>query len=386
MRKIFKLRLFNFYCLLSTLIISGCVTEYKATGIDEISNILVVEGFITDNESIIRLSRSVNLADDPNSSNVHNAKVYLQCDDGTQLSASNLYLGRYDISNENLDPHRKYRIKIEVEEPDLDCISNDNNETSCPTKIYEYYSEYTHPIITPEIDSLFWIKRGGGQPVMIHVATGALNVEEQYYLWSFKEDWEINAIEFIYGYPYYCWNTANNTEILLGTSDKNVAGQLIEKITEISSANMKLSVLYRIDIKQNTISKQAYNYFNNIKKNVEQMGTIFAPTPSEIKGNVTCITDPRKPVIGYVEVSTTTYKRLYIDAIDVYEPSNTLDCTKYSESDLRAMYPGDPELPWFPPSFYIRVLDGDFPPVYILHRCIDCRFYGTLIRPNDWPN
>ena len=376
---------FLLYCFISTLIFFGCITEYLVRGIDEISDILVVEGFITDNETIIRLSRSVNLADDTSSVNVHDAIVYLECDDGTQWRATNLYLGRYDIKTGQLNPERKYRLKIEIEEPDFDCISDNNGETPCSSKIYEYWSEFTHPIITAEIDSIFWIKRGAGQPVMIHVATGALNDESLYYLWSYKEDWEINANYFVAGYPFYCWNTANNTEILLGTSEKNVSGQLIEKIAEISSSNLKLSILYRIDVKQNAISKQAYDYFNNIKKNVEQMGSIFAPTPAELKGNIICITDPRKPVIGYVEVSTTTYKKEYISGEAVYEDDNLLDCTIYSESELQAMFPPAEGLPWNPPPYYIRIIEGSYP-AFILQRCADCRFFGTLLKPNDWPN
>lgn len=33
---------------------------------------------------------------------------------------------------------------------------------------------------------------------------------------------------------------------------------------------------------------------------------MFAPIPSEMKGNIRCVTDPEVPVIGFVEVATVT--------------------------------------------------------------------------------
>ena len=68
----------------------GCIDEYKAKGIKEATDILVVEGVITDYESIITLSRSANISEEHTSLNyVDNAQVYVECDDGTQWSAEN---------------------------------------------------------------------------------------------------------------------------------------------------------------------------------------------------------------------------------------------------------------------------------------------------------
>jgi len=369
----------NFLWLLC-LILCGCITEYLPTGIDEVADILVVEGIITDDESYITLSRSVTLTDEEDSkiskNYINDAKVYIECEDGTQWEAEPFFNllggsrdGQYTIKTGKLDLERQYRLKIEIDEKiDRDCEWYPWNP--CPTETVEYRSEYSYPIQTPEIDSIFWTKRGRGQPVMIYLATHEPEGKVLYYQWSYREDWEIRSNFYSIYYPYYCWNTANNRDILLGSAEKTVFGKITDIITEIYPTNKKLSVLYRIDVKQNAISKRAYDYFANIKKNAQQSGSIFAPIPSELRGNISCITDPGRPVIGYVDISTTTKTRRYIPVSEgVYE--RPIDCIPFSSEEL-----GDTV-----PAGYISV-GGD---AYVPESCVNCTYYGTQKKPDDWP-
>ena len=370
------------------LILCGCITKYNPKGIDEVADILVVEGIITDNETTITLSRSMILTDEADAYHVNNAKVYVECDDGTQWRANGDYgdNGRYTIITGQLVMARRYRLKIEVEEPDYgsdDCYPNSLNGITCPTKTYEYCSVFSYPIQTPEIDSIFWMKKDRGQPVTIYVATHSTNNDISHYRWSYKEDWEIKSDFFLEDYPYHCWNMAESNELLLGSTQKTAFGRLTEKLTEISPSDRKVSVLYRIDVRQNAISKQAYDYFANIKKNAQQTGGLFAPIPSELRGNITCTTDPGKPVIGYVDVSTTTKERIYISYMEVYELSFT-DCRLLSRSDLCEMLGVRPESCTFfeVPDRYVRV----DPFYYTNVECVDCTSHGTTQKPDDWPN
>jgi hypothetical protein len=395
----------------SCLVLSGCISEYEAKGIDEMKDILVVEGIITEGESVITLSRSLNLTsnDPPYSQFINNAVVYVECDDGTKFYASSntgSTNGQYKISTGNLNPEKQYRLRIEIEEPDTnngDCVVENGIPTHCPVKTFVYGSPYSNPIITPEIDSVFWTKNATGQPVKIHVATHDPLNRALYYQWSFFEEWEIRSDidsnqspitdkpPFIY--PYRCWNSYKSTEILLGSGEKTVFGQMTQVLTEISPSNRKLEVMYRTTVKQNVISKRAFDYFENIKKNATESGDLFSPTPSELRGNITCITDPNKPVIGYVDISTTTQKQFYITPYArVYERVNRnweFECDEnYSEPELIAMY--DPDLPpinllWVPYYWDIPLFD---PPIllYVITYCIDCTNFGHTIRPDSWPD
>ena len=357
------------------LVFYGCITEYNPTGIEQLSDILVVEGIISDDETVITLSRSQGVMEYIGINYIDHARVYIDCDDGTQWTAGpSSHMGRYTIKNGTLNPERKYRLRFEIEEIDYDnCISSWIG-FGCPTAIYEYTSDYLHPIRTPEIDSVFWTKRGRGQPVMINVATSSPNNSVMYYRWSYREDWEINSEFLTSSRPYYCWNTATNREMLLASAERTVFGRITDCIVEFDPWNRRFSVLYRIDVKQNAVSKRAFDYFSNIKKNSEQTGSIFAPVPSEMRGNITCTTDPARPVIGYVDVSSTTHKRRYIRPHEVYErPSSS--CVLIHRDSLLA---------WnsFIPPNWVQTSNSVY---YVEEICADCTFWGTLLRPDDWP-
>jgi len=405
--KKYILSIFNCLCLL----LCGCITEYTPSKIDELADILVVEGIITDNETIITLSRSAKLSEESiNNVPVANAEVYVECDDGTIFHADSPDLwsscwrcdGRYTIQTGQLKPDCKYRLKIEIEEPEGDC----GDYIACPTKVYEYCSDFSYPIITPEVDSVFWMKRGRGQPVMIYVSTHDPENKIAHYRWSFKEDWEIVSELWLDGYPYYCWNLAKNKDLLIGSAEKMVFGRLMDKITEISPSSRKLSEMYRIDVTQNAISKRAYDYFANIQKNSQQTGSIFAPIPSELRGNITCKDDPDRPVIGYVDVSTTTKKRRYISRFDNVYEAPRWECDELTKDELCAKLLGncdgveDPSCQdelnkrcqelIIPPSYVLYYVpeppDPEGEPTYVPVSCVDCRYYGTTKKPDDWPN
>ena len=396
------------------LVLCGCVTDFEPKGIDEVSSILVVEGIITDDETTITLSRSLNLLTDDfsSSTNVNNAKVHVQCDDGTQFPADPWVSGgKYTIKTGQLDLKRKYRLKIEIEEIDSDVPGVRSGSLPFPTKTYEYHSVFSYPIKTPEIDSVFWQKRGKGQPVTIHVATHSSHSEIMYYRWSYREDWEYYS-EFSYydqdkcpqcnaepvkigeicrrcgntkkEFPYYCWDKSKSMSLLLGSAEKTVFGKITDKIIEYSPTSQRLSYLYRIDVTQNAISKRAYDYFINIRRNSENTGSLFAPVPSELRGNIVCETDPDRPVIGYIDISTTTQKRKYISGLNIYERPFS-ECKVLSYQDYIEKV-GDLILP-LPAEYIIYNWFPMAPPEFIKLHCVDCTVYGgTTDKPDDWPN
>jgi len=130
------------------------------------------------------------------------------------------------------------------------------------------------------------------------IQTGKLNRERKYRL-------KIDT------FPHLCWASNNNREIKVCSAEYTVFSRIFDILTEIQPSNRKLEALYRIKVRQNAISKRAYDYFVNIKKNSDQTGSLFAPVPSELRGNILCTTDADKPVIGYVDVSTTARSHLY---------------------------------------------------------------------------
>jgi len=355
-----------FSVILPALILCSCITKFEAE-VGEVAGILVVEGIITDDESVITLSRSKGLSFEDNifdlsPYHVTDAKVYIECDDGTQWSAAGQDGGQYTIQMGKLNPARQYRLKIEHE-------------------AHEYCSEYLYPVATPDIDSVFWTKRDKGQPVNLHVASHAPDDKVYYFRWSYTELWESRAKVYLKGYPYYCITNSKSKEMLLGTTEGTAFGQSAEIIAKIPPGDNRFKILYCMDVSQYTISKRAYDYFSNIKKNSRQSGSPFAQVPSELKGNIACITDSERLVIGYMVISSAaTRKRVYIYNSEVYEDPELVIPDELRNKECAIIHfdtNSDPKyVPYLPPY------------IYILRTCVDCIAAGGRPineLPNDWP-
>jgi hypothetical protein len=226
-------------------------------------------------------------------------------------SAKNIGKGEYLISAGELNDNVEYGIKIEY---------NGDIYQSTPSK----------PLHTPEIDSISWRQPEKEGDIFFYVSTHDDTEGTKFFLWNFTEDWEIRAAyetETFYDPEkdsyyivrpapyYYCWkNNVHPQKTLTGSTEFLGENRIINKeFYSCAPLNERFSVLYCMTVYQKNISKEAYEYYQNKKKLNEEMGGLFTPQPSEIKGNITCITDPSKKVAGYVEtVKNISQKRAFI--------------------------------------------------------------------------
>ena len=124
------------------------------------------------------------------------------------------------------------------------------------------------------------------------------------------------------------------------------------------------------------LRKEAYEYFKNIQRNIEQTGSIFSPIPTEVRGNIVCVSDPKEWVLGYVDVtSTTIMKRFMPELRDFYETS--YDCAKNILTGMA--------LDGY--TYYIYSGAPTVPNRYAPFRCVDCTYdgRGTKNKPSWWP-
>ena len=403
-------------------VLAGCIERFEPK-IEGIESILVVEGIITGGTTQITLSKSVGL--DVSSAldfvTEDNALVYVVCDDGTQseeaYSSGN---GTYLIKTDELRKEAKYCMVVNV------------NDTV-------YQSEFISPVTTPPVNVSFSCD---DEDIHVCITTQSIDNQTGYYLWSFKEDWEIHS--YVHGpyvvinigtdYPagiyginpetqrkldelinagwdiveigfhdrnifngyvrvannihspnnkYYCWKTDGSKIIITGTTDNLIDNNIREKrIKSFPRIDDRTSVLYRAQVTQTGIHKEAYDYYSNVLKNMTQTGSIFSPIPSEITGNIKCISNPDIPVIGYVDVSTTRTKDIqYLDN-KFWDPSFRRGHCLQCESEITP--PLNPIMTLLGNKW---VIFNDKPLLYIMEVCVDCtQIGGTKIKPEDWPN
>lgn len=353
----------------------GCITEFEPKGIEEVRDLLIVDGTITDGTTTIVLRYSVGLTESLyGRETIDNATLFVETDAGDVFHGERKGLGTYEIPVGNLDAGKQYRLTI-----------NYDGEV--------YQSSFLSPLFTPEIDSLSYLKDGQGKPVYMCVNTHDPQNNSRYYRWSYRETWEVQSElyanvriedgEMIYHTPedntYYCWGRDSSKVLHLGSTEKlseNIISN--KKLIEIEPSEDRLSVLYYLAVEQMQIRKEAYDYLSNLQKNIEQTGSIFTPMPSEMKGNIRCISNPSLPVIGYMEVATVTRKdRYYPQSMELYEPPREY-CHYQTTTDPDLAFPIYAYYEFYPPETI------SFAPF----KCVDCRERknATRNKPVDWPN
>jgi hypothetical protein len=123
-----------------------------------------------------------------------------------------------------------------------------------------------------------------------------------------------------------------------------------------------------------------------MKKNTEQTGSLFDAQPSQLSGNIHCLTDPNEFVIGYVEITQEQTQRIFIYSSQVsgwkydpgcyqYEVDNNLDSIALHGSELTPTGPSALDAMGGILKFYGA---ADV-------RCVDCTIGRTNKKPPFWP-
>jgi hypothetical protein len=192
---------------------------------------------------------------------------------------------------------------------------------------------------------------------------------------------------------YTCWQHRNSTTINLVSTVSLENDVLFQQVHFIPRAAWELSFLYSIKLNLVVLSQDGYDFYTKMKKNTESLGSIFDAQPSEISGNIKCLTDPSELVIGYVEFTTAESKRIFINNEELDNWGYDLGCTIF----------GDPEFPYpYPnaPSIFARLIEKDIMPTVAAETspgggiisfhgatgfCVDCTRRGTNVKPDFWP-
>ncbi len=338
----------------------------------------MVEGFINGNGlTSIKLSRTRNITSGDTATHVNELNAIVAIEDQTNATYPLTEEGNgiYTV-NTFLNPTNKYRLHIHTS----------GNK--------EYLSDYVPYKPSPAIDSLGWNFKNND--VQVYANTHDDQNTTRYYRWTYTETWEFHspyysAIE--YDVPpgiinqrteqiYACWPTQNSTNIILGSSAKLSLDVIHEApLVLIPFHDSRLSVLYSIYVTQYALDSSAYNYWQAIKSNTEDIGSIFDPQPNQTKGNIHCVTDTSETVIGYIGAGSTSSLRLFISNTAMPSDWNLRsDCTMI-------VVPSDSLAFYFGGRLYIPI-DEIRPGIYSgsTFSCVDCRASGgPNVKPVFWP-
>jgi len=356
----------------------SCRQRYDPPVVSSGATFLVVEANLNPQGlTSILLTRSVPLGTGSAIKPELNAQVTVEGKDNTTRQLSGIGNGRYNNANLGLTIGTEYRLRIKT------------------TNGKEYLSEYVKARKTPVVDSIGYEQETEGLRIQAYAHDATK--QTRYYRWDFDETWEIRSTypsSYIYDpvikgirnriFPdedvAVCWKYESSSTIVLANSTR-LQDDIIYKapVHFIPNGSEKLAVRYSILLRQYALEKEAFNFYELMKKNTEDIGNIFSPQPSEIRGNIKNTNDDKEYVLGYVTCSTVEELRKFIQIpwhffmlCNVYRVPNIPDSIKFYYG------PGGPLIPYaydYPPPTYL----GSEP------QCVDCtRRGGNTKRPSYW--
>jgi hypothetical protein len=375
-------------CIL--LLALGCKQRFEPQITQPVNGYLVVDGTINSGTgpTTIRLSRAILLADSTRPKNERSAIVRVEGENNTQFPLSETSPGVYTVPQLTLNANVKYRLYIKTSDSK------------------EYRSDFTKVIKTPPIDGIRWEQPANGLEIYVNAHDAQGNT--RYYRWEWSETWEfhsafttqleytrnatgdINGVK--YKYPdqstdtnvYVCWRTETSTNILLGSTAKLIKDSVDLPIHFIPRGSQKISVLYSINVRQNALSKNGYEFLSRMKKNTEATGTLFDAQPSELVGNIHAVNNPLEVVIGFIDVADVYEKRVFI------QPSD-LDDWGYRSGCAQTLVPNIPDsvraYSYLTPTMAAETSPTGAIVTYYGSdiACVICTLTGVHLKPTFWP-
>jgi Domain of unknown function (DUF4249) len=363
----------------------GCKEVYTPPAITNTPNFLVVDGIVIDgmDSTIITLSRTRSLADTVPSVKEANANVSVVGLTGVEYPLVNQGNGRYVLDQLLLDTTQQYQLKI---------LTSDGNEfRSEPGKVYT----------SPPIDSVYW-NQDSFNNVHVYVNTHDPSNSTKYYRWEYVETWEYHSayqsvIEYIApnniivrgpdNQIYRCYSTLPSSSIEV-VSTTQLSSDVVNKyeVTQVPVGSEKISQLYSDQVKQYAIPADAFNFWENLKKNSENLGSLFDLQPFSEFGNITCVNNPAVKCIGFISFTTLQQQRIFISRGSVaywnyypYYGGCSMDTIPPNQVDQFFQPAGGP---------YFNSLIGTDNGYYLLsgNICVDCTDHGgSPTKPPFWP-
>ena len=378
---------FLYCCIL--LFSLGCKERYPLPQDMPPTGFLVVEGVVNSaGISTIILTKSLKLVDSFSVSYIRGALIRIESKDNTIYPLNETGIGIYTSANLNLNAAQEYRLYIRVPGGK------------------EYRSDYRPVKKTPAISSISWERTNG---VSIYANTRDPQNSTKYYRWEYDETYEFNSpfetslkyqinpangkATVVFRDPttrnadrsiFKCWKNSFSQTIDILSTAKLSEDTTHYRLLTIPPAAKQLSILYSINVKQYALSQEGFEYLSKMKKNTEQTGSIFDAQPSQLRGNIHCLSDDNEMVIGFLEVSNVLTKRIFISSQDVpgwgyRHPCSHMELLNNPDTISTYGFP-TPTLPVEMANDVVKIFGATSD-----LSCVDCTVLGTNVKPTFWP-
>ena len=382
--------------LLMIVLIGACKEKYVSPAITPTTGYLVVEGVINAGAGTtnIILKRTTKL-DSTSIVYEKGATVFVEGENNSKFNLPESSVGNYSSTALSLNNAIKYRLNI---------ITLDGKK---------YQSDFVSVQTTPPIDSVSWKQDSLGAHLFIN--THDPSNQTKYYQWDYTETWEYHSpyITYFIYFPYntlmgikyavkfkdpimvtfdttinICWQGDYSKTILIGSTVGLSENRINLPLNFIPTGSIKINVLYSINTRQYSLSEGKYQFLQKMKKNTESTGSVFDAQPSELVGNIHCITNPSDPVIGFIDVCQIREKRIFINNSQLPKWDYKAPCREVEVQD------SPDSITYMHTQGFLPTREGKIsvpygPPLgshwYTTPVCLDCTLTGSNIKPPFWP-
>lgn len=375
-------------------LVSGCIYPYSSELDDAAVDKIAVSGDILIGETtrislgyVIPLGEGKNVLD----TEFPAGQVSVENDRGAVYSGTPEGKGVYAVDTSDAPEDARYRLRIRL----------DNGA--------EYETTWAGVLQAPEISQLDF--RTEDTQVNLFIGMDGLDSLRNF-RWDYTETWEFHAdfiptLMFVEGLTgrdaedpakiyrerepeedyYYCWNSYDSVE----PGFASTSGQSERRFTDnnfrsISRTDRRMMVLYSILVTARGLSDDGYAYHKHLQAMSNSTGSLFEPVPSEMTGNISCVTDPANPALGYVDVVRRSSKRIYISGQyrNSYDPDQEL---YFPEPDEDGNYNFANIFAFDSPVYSTGEVPSRTNVYWAPKRCTDCRWAGGhKNKPAWWPN
>ncbi len=309
--------------LRTILIISVCslysCKELYYPEIDPPPGVLSVEGLITDQPGpyYVRLSRSSVFFSDSVPGPVNDANVYVTDSNGDVHMFTRVRPGTYR-SPSWLRGEVGNTYTLHVQTPDGEEYRSYPQTIHPPYEIESLLADSSYQTMTRESNTgRVIVEEVKGVDATLVLSENRKNRANIRFKSSVKVLYTYEGGSFLAPERFFCWKEISGFEGMDNINLPavgNMPGDVNKNVVAFMPFDKQKYRLGLFDVLRTLLVKvtlysigdDSYNYYLNINKQLTSDETIFAPVPSQIDGNMYCVSDEDKVVTGLFEASSVT--------------------------------------------------------------------------------
>lgn len=306
------------YSLIASLLFAlSCVTPFNPDTL-KLEQKLIVDGAVTDQPGRNNITLSLTADYTAGALNYYATKatVYVLDNTSKRVDYRESSIGIYQPTDVNWKGETGKSYTLYVNTSDGRQYKSSAQLLKPVAPIDTIYSEYTQKPIpgTTAFDKGF----------DLYVDTRDPATTGDFYRWNwinytflnFCRIQEVNSGGVLNLYGYYCcepcWDiyrcyTCNNVASDVRINGNKISRQPILRIPYTTTER------YYLEVEQQSLSAEAYAYWNTVAQLTQSNGGIFDATPVQLTGNITCTNRTDEPAFGFFGAYGTSVKALFVD-------------------------------------------------------------------------